>query len=207
MNLDTLVLDPEDAVERVKEYEAQLAEERSVEDEAVLAGYRAAARGLPVISLRAAFETAGRFDLVSRPGEVVPGAGLPRLAIVRADATACHVSSNWGSTAWIFGDSADAVRAHRGALVGRHAVQVPAEIGNRWINGGRTIVPTIPPRHRPNRRRLHRFHILWEVESWTPEPPVDPALLRHIRGDLWSVQAVWDLTPLERAVLAQRSTS
>jgi len=33
-------------------------------------------------------------------------------------------------------------------------------------------------------------------------PPRDPALIRHIRGDLWAVLAVWDLTELERAVLA-----
>jgi hypothetical protein len=34
--------------------------------------------------------------------------------------------------------------------------------------------------------------------------PVDPALLRHIRGDLWAVLAVWNLTDLERYVLSQR---
>ena len=43
---------------------------------------------------------------------------------------------------------------------------------------------------------MRGFHVLWEVESWTPEPPRDPALLRHLRGDLWSVLAVWDLTEL-----------
>lgn len=201
MNLDTLVLDPEDAVERVKEYEAQLAEERTVEDDAVLAGYRAAARGLPVISLRAAFETAGRFP--NREG--VEGMGLPRLAIVRADATECRVGRSMCG-GWLFDDCTTRWGpADRGALVGRRTVRVPVDGVDWTARAGRTVVPTIPPRFRPNRRRLHRFHILWEVESWTPEPPVDPALLRHIRGDLWSVQAVWDLTPLERAVLAQRS--
>jgi hypothetical protein len=201
MNLDTLVLDPADAVERVKEYEAQIAEERTVEDDAVLAGYRAAARGLPVISLRAAFEAAGRFP--NSDGH--EGAGLPRLAVVRADATECRVGrSQFGG--WLFDDCTTRWSPpDRGALVGRHTVRVPVE-GTDWRARGRTVVPTIPPRHRPNKRRLHRFHILWEVEAWTPEPPVDPALLRHIRGDLWAVQAVWDLTPLERAVLAQRGS-
>jgi hypothetical protein len=42
------------------------------------------------------------------------------------------------------------------------------------------------------------------VEEWTRVPPRDPALLRHIRGDLWVVLAVWDLTDLERLVLSQR---
>lgn len=45
--------------------------------------------------------------------------------------------------------------------------------------------------------------MLFEAE-WRPEPPKDPALLRHIGGDLYSVVAVWDLTELERAVLAGR---
>jgi hypothetical protein len=43
------------------------------------------------------------------------------------------------------------------------------------------------------------------VEAWNEIPARDPALLRHIRGDLWAVLAVWDLTELERAVLGQRS--
>ena len=34
--------------------------------------------------------------------------------------------------------------------------------------------------------------------------PRDPALLRHVRGDLWAVLSVWDLTDLERMVLSQR---
>lgn len=101
----------------------------------------------------------------------------------------------------------------RGAIVGRAHVRVPlapdeqgpapAERGLRM--NGRTVVPTIPPDVRPRRNRLHGFHVLWEVEQWDPTPPVDPALLRHIRGELWSVVATWDLTPLERAVLAARA--
>jgi hypothetical protein len=34
--------------------------------------------------------------------------------------------------------------------------------------------------------------------------PRDPALIRRVAGDLWTVLSVWDLTELERAVLAQR---
>jgi len=48
---------------------------------------------------------------------------------------------------------------------------------------------------------LDRFHILWEAD-WHLDPPQDPALLRRLMGDLWVVLAVWDLTSLERAVLA-----
>jgi hypothetical protein len=69
------------------------------------------------------------------------------------------------------------------------------------------MVPLIPPRFRPSPRRLRHCHILWEVEQWTMTAPHDPALLRHVCGDLWAVLAVWDLTELERLVLSQRATT
>jgi hypothetical protein len=137
--------------------------------------------------------------------------GLPRIAVCRADATQCWVSVRGGGWGHGSGDSqvvygATQFTDNRGALVGKNTVRVMAagrEGRDQWR--GSTVVPLVPPRHRPKRHRLSRCHILWEVESWTPEPPVDPALIRHIRGDLWSVLAVWDLTELERMVLSQRS--
>jgi hypothetical protein len=66
------------------------------------------------------------------------------------------------------------------------------------------MVPLIPPTYRPKGGRIRRFHILWEVEEWEMVPPKDPALLRHLIGDLWSVMGTWDLTELERAVLFGR---
>lgn len=195
MDLTTLVIDKDDATERLREYEAQVLDERTAEDDAIRAGYRAAARGLPVISLSRAFATAGWFD-----------DGLPRLAIVRADATLCRVELEW-NRALVFDDLTDQWRRNRGALVGEHTVRVPI-VGEQPAHRrfrGQTVVPTIPPRFRPRQRRLAHRHILWEVTAWDPTPPTDPALLRHIRGDLWAVEAVWDLTPLERAVLSQRA--
>jgi hypothetical protein len=46
---------------------------------------------------------------------------------------------------------------------------------------------------------------VWDPER--PPAPVDPALLRHIGGDLYAVDlyavvVTWDLTEIERAVLA-----
>jgi hypothetical protein len=199
MDLGTIEITEEEAAERVAEYEAVLESERSAEDAALLSAYRAAKRGLPVISLTKAFQIAGyHTEGVS--------AGLPKLAIVRADAKECWVevggngTINFASKEW---------SRQRGALVGASHVRVDTGVSQpsprpRWR--GKTIVPLVPPRHRPKRSRLHNFHILWEVDEWTPQPPVDPALLRHIRGDLWSVQAVWDLSELERLVLSQRRT-
>jgi hypothetical protein len=69
------------------------------------------------------------------------------------------------------------------------------------------MVPVVPPKHRPARGMGDRL-VLWEVENWTwrstPRPPGDPALLRPIGGDLYAVEAVWDLTELEQLVLSQR---
>jgi hypothetical protein len=199
MQLDTLVT-PEEATERLAAYEAQLAEERTVEDDSIRAGYRAAARGLPVISLSAAMAAGGWFPN-----------GLPRLAVVRADATRCWVHTNsWRRQPEMSVVYCDQARDRGRAGVGRHRVEVaiPAPdvmVNRRWEAA--TTVPVIPPEVRPTRRRLRGFHVLWEVEAWDPTPPRDPALLRHIRGDLWTVVATWDLTELERAVLAQRASS
>ena len=66
----------------------------------------------------------------------------------------------------------------------------------------KTIVPKVPAQFIP-KNGLKGYYILWEVEEWTPEPPVDPILLKRIRGskNLFAVMAVWNLTELERAVL------
>lgn len=73
--------------------------------------------------------------------------------------------------------------------------------------GWSAMVPIVPPKLRPARGLGDRL-ILWEVENWTwatvPPPPGDPALLRHVGGDLYAVEAVWDLTELEKLVLAGR---
>lgn len=200
MDITTLEIPVEEATAALADYEAMIASERTAEDDAIAAGYRAAKRGLPVILLSSTIAAGGVFDN-----------GLPRLAIVRADATECWVHhTSWpGPPSWVYTDG-DNVK-NMGAQVGAHSVRVPTDVPEpngpgRQYRRAKTLVPTIPPRLRPRRSRLARRHILWEVEQWAPVPPVDPALVRHIRGDLWAVEAVWDLTPLERAVLSARAT-
>lgn len=198
MQLATIDIDRDEAKSKLAEYQRDLDDERTEEDKAIAQAYRAVARGLTVINLPTVINAGGYFD-----------DGLPRFAVVRADATECIVDRAWtrgnGETTFVY--SADRTSANRGALVGRWTVRVTvaATIPSStrgWR--GQTIVPLIPPRHRPRRRRLASCHLLWEVEKWDRTPPIDPALIRHLRGDLWAVLAVWDLTDLERAVLAQR---
>lgn len=196
MNLAALEIGADEAREKLDEYQQALVTERTAEDEAIAAGYRAAARGLPVISLPRTVAAGGFHD-----------SGLPRLAVIGAEAQACYV--RWDNRSLVYADRDDRT-ANRGALVGQHSVRVavaeeelPGDFRRMW-RGGVSMVPLIPPRLRPKPRRLRHCHILWEVEEWRFVPARDPALLRHIRGDLWAVLAVWDLTDLERMVLTQR---
>jgi len=125
---------------------------------------------------------------------------LPKLAIVRADATHCYLDSR-----------ADG----RGRMATKLAVK-PSETRNfidfapgTWPGIAhakyfyQAMVPLIPVPLRP-RRALENYHILFEAE-WSRMVPKDPMLLRRIgAGDLWTVLAHWDLTEVERAVLAGR---
>jgi len=201
MQLATLDIDVDQAKAGLDEYSAALRVERTAEDEAIAAAYRAAARGLPIISLSAAVAAGGFF----------PDNGLPRVAICRADATRCTVDRPYYSNSVVTFSDEYATGRPTTALVGSHHVTVGVELpAGRFVHRATTVVPPVPPRYRPKRgtlrkpSRLGRFHILWEVEKWDPTPPRDPALLRHIRGDLWAVLATWDLTDVERAVLGQR---
>lgn len=64
-------------------------------------------------------------------------------------------------------------------------------------------VPIIPAKHLPD-KLTDDYYILWEVDEWKMVPPTDPWLLRRITRTLFVVLAGWDLTPLEKAVMAGR---
>lgn len=189
MNLATIEISSEEAVERLAEYEKALHTERTSEDDAIAQAYRAAKRGMPIIMLTQAIALGGFFDT-----------GHPRLAVVRATAKQCWVRFGSGRDL-LYSD--DEWCRNQGALVNTHTVRVPRVLPERhpYFRTAGTMVPIIPLRFRPKRNRLHLYHVLWEVEAWNLTPPRDPALLRHVRGDVWAVVAQWDLTPLEQAVL------
>ena len=201
MDLATIEIPKTEARERLEEYRRSLETDRNAQDERIAAGYRALARGLPVLKLSESVQRGGWFDY-----------GLPKIAVVRAHETVCSVRLDGGDVIYYGGPDVSWDR-NRGALVNGTTVRVhaplPADIrdarGRKRQWHGKTMVPIIPPRFRPNRNRLHRFHILWEVEEWQLAPPRDPALLRFVGGDLWAVVATWDLTELERAVLGSGS--
>lgn len=130
--------------------------------------------------------------------------GLPKLAIVRADAAECFLEYRHDGSA-IFATRQDAVWRHysRQFIALPPGSLPPLPAGNRGRLTGRAIAPLIPIDLRP-KRGLENYHLLWEAE-WRPLPPVDPMLLRRVgEADLWIVLAAWDLTEVERAALAAR---
>jgi hypothetical protein len=195
VDLATIDMPRTDAAALLREYEERWRDEQQIQDRRIAAGYRALARGESVIELSKTVAAGGMFPN-----------GLPKIAIARADSKLCSVTFDGNDAIFdrALHDRWWSERPNRGALVNEDTVRVPFPRGP-YVAGrksaGRTMVPIIPPRHRPRLSRLRRFHILWEVEEWEVVPPRDPALLRWIGGDLWAVLATWDLTDLERAVL------
>lgn len=169
------------------------------EETAVIAGLMSLAAGKPLINLRTVIGAGGTFEN-----------GLPKLAVMDADARWCYTGRS---------ESGSVTFSRHPRIDGRHIhgiFRLPRTLPEQKINSWavraefsfsfRSQVPLVPPQHRPTRYNAKNHAILWEVEEWAqaPRPPGDPALLRHVTGDLYSVEAVWDLTPLEMAVLGAR---
>ena len=151
--------------------------------------YRLIARGKVVIKALDSIVKAGIGD-----------DGLPKLALVRADATKCYLSMHSDGSAHM---STEPVI--NGKTAASKVVEFPAKSfqarTRRWR--AEAIVPHIPPDIRPQ-RGIQNYHILFEA-IWEPTPPIDPMLLRRIgKGDTWLVVGAWELTEVERAVMAGR---
>jgi hypothetical protein len=183
-------------------------EERK-EYEGLWRGYKAIAAGQQVLDLGQTLRTAG----------VQEDTLFPRLAVCRADARVCRCYLRGDGSA-LFAN--DALRWRRGE---RHKVPMPMNTfpqfytdwnqGShrrfrpggileraQWNSEATALVPIVPPRLHP-RAALTNYHILWDA-VWTPAPPKDPMLLRHLAGQLYAIVAHWDLTALEQAVLRGR---
>lgn len=201
-----IVMDRTMAREKVAEYLKSVRERHNKEDEAILRGYRALAKGHTVIDLPKCIRLGGIFDN-----------GLPHLAVATSshefvwvrrgeEGSATFMPSSWRE----FNERRrkDVFRVPRGTLPEMEQRLVPRVQLNRWSQDHpwhgnfRAMVPHVPPSLRPA-HSLDGYATLFEVDEWAPDPkaPVDPALLKHIGGDLYAVVATWDLTELERAVL------
>ncbi|HEY2596961.1 MAG TPA: hypothetical protein VGJ79_00620 [Candidatus Dormibacteraeota bacterium] len=126
--------------------------------------------------------------------------GLPKLAIVRADSEKCHLQLR-GDGGARFSKDGWAPDRNRRTYIDLPPGSFPAS--NRRFNHYEALTPLVPIHIRPQ-RALENYHILFEAE-WSRVVPKDPLLLRRLsKGDLWVVIGAWDLTDVERAVLAGR---
>jgi hypothetical protein len=151
-----------------------------------------------------AYQLLAQGRLIIRLFDSLKNAGVnaeqhPILAVARADWKECYCTMRHDGSA-VF----SAVRWPRGnslqyqVPIGTYAERLP-----RRAQQALTIPPIIPLNVRP-KRGLQNYAILWEAE-WKPVPPHDPLLIRQIgKSDLWLVVAQWDLTEVERAILATR---
>lgn len=209
MNLPTIEVGKDEAEAAFKEYRTAVRaqeKERYAEarrdyeaiDRAVMRGYREIAKGHSLIKLSEAIRAGGveertwtnQWNLTQRTGT------FPRLAVCRADARQCVCIGVRRDGTVIYHAEDQWTRAKKDTVRLEAVFDEPEA---KEMSAHRAIVPTIPPPFRPQ-HKLSGYHILWEAE-WDLTAPADPALLKHLGGDLYAVLAVWELTELEQAVL------
>lgn len=182
MKVEKLKIDPTKAREVWRKYQEHVAYQKPYDAE-IAAIYKRLAQGKTVIRALESIRAAG-----------VNEEGYPRLAIARADETdiGCRLAPN--RTEWTF-EPGYPIRSRSRVIT---VTDVPGAKDYKHI---RSNVPLVPVHLRP-KRGLQNYHILFEAD-WR-EYPIDPYLLRRFGGDAWLVVAAWDLTPVERAVMANR---
>jgi hypothetical protein len=191
METQTITLDRDAAREMFRKYQEHRHYATPIDQE-IQRTYSAIAKGRVVVRALASIAAAGLND-----------EGLPKLAIVRADVERCHLNLRFDGGAR-FSSHPWPQENHRRSYIDMPAGSFPEATSRHRAYAAQALVPLVPIHLRP-RRGLANYHILFEAE-WRQIPPKDPLLLRRIgrQADLWVVCAAWDLTEVERAVLAGR---
>jgi hypothetical protein len=192
MNVATIDIEPDAAKFHYEQYKAALENrEATEEDTQILLGYKALAAGKELIDLHHAFRNCP-----------LDANGLPKFAVGRASWEWCHYCLDGNRAAFAPSRAMLGRRGNTGKVtVPRRMMPTAAKLLSTW-EGRRALVPLIPATIRP-KGDLSKYHVLWEAE-WQPVAPTDPILLKHLTGSLYVILAAWDLTELERAVLAGR---
>lgn len=200
MDLQPIEVSWKQARETLRQYGAILKEKRTAEDIAILKSTKAILAGKMVIRLADAVTAAG-----------VDGNGMPRIAVARSDDkfVKCWSRGNHCEMVGMTQKNEYVVDYHTKRGSRYHRIHMAKPRGFRFALGARfqetreavAVVPSIPPAHRPPPSTYDSYYLLFEPE-WDTKPPVDPALIAPLGGGMFAVVAVWDLTDVERAVLA-----
>jgi hypothetical protein len=196
MNVDTLTVSKDTAVRKIADIKGLKRSQRTEEDDALLSLYTSVAKhGARVITLSAAFRQAGLNEK-----------GKPRLAIAAGHWPKVFFRREFAANGGGKFRQKQAGWWNRGNHTPGASLQEILIPAGTFENVGRvhdtlaTQVPYVPAEVRP-KFHLRNYHILFEVEKWTVEMPVDPFLLKHIMGETYAVLAEWELTPLEASLL------
>lgn len=213
MNLTTVDMPRTEARRQFELYRRATRDSRDAEDKAIAAGYKAISEGRAVLLLTPTMQAGGVDVVVGKHSRVLAErrVTVPRLAVCRANRKHAWTHGVTGTGSLEIVGKREMSPQNQRDRMGFHAGTFEQRDGTEqdgwgdWNHHINALVPPIPPEHRP-KDNIANYHVLWEAEwSFAPGPPPgDPALLKHIGGDLYAVHAVWDLTPLEQAVLAGR---
>lgn len=208
MDVPVIAMSVEEAEEKLRAWNNEKHADARVAREDCIKGYQALAEGKTLVHLDAAIREGGRFE-----------SGLPKLAIARADRKIVRFEWSPGTTTCTFDarqpdGHGSYRRGNPGTLARRVDMRHPhgrtRKAGEHHYGEylqGWAQVPIVPADVRPASGQLKDWFILWEVERWFDrptlvEPDKDPLLLEHVAGQFYAVLAEWELTELERAVMA-----
>jgi len=132
---------------------------------------------------------------------------LPKLGIVPVGSKICYLYKKRNGSAIFSAEN----KSQWDVSAKGNDVELPPDTF-RWQNldndRWKTLAPIIPPRINVEiacRLIPHEYHILYEVEQWNKSsPPRDPILGKMLTKNLFGVLATWDLTELERKIIAGR---
>jgi hypothetical protein len=205
MNVSTIEVDPEVAGQKYREYREIVKTRKAKEYNELRRTYRALEKGYKVIDIFKAFADTG-----------VSAAGLPKLAIARADATKIiFVKQREGAglftrheQRWGKHETASEVELPVGTFPD-WKTQTDAQ-GNPmpWSILDERMITNVPiiPAHLMPADKLENYYILFDVKKWDRFASTkDPYLLQRINANTFIVMAEWDVTDVEAIVMRGRA--
>lgn len=200
MNCSLITVPEEEAKEKLRQYKRVLHKSADKEAESLARAYRECAKGKALIDIGEAIRAAG-----------MGADGLPHLAIGRADrGQVCYEQQNWSDpfegkfSSFAVGERGVPHQTYESTSL---CVRVRLDSRQEKSRTAYTLVPAIPPTIVESMTAdRSKYHVLFEVNKWSERPhgvrmPVDPYLLRHVFGDLYAVEAEWELTELESRIV------